>query len=115
MGDQSESYIQSEIVKWFTNNHCLKTNFPRWLIFSVPNGGLRNKKEAVRLRSEGLLPGVSDLIVVYNYELLYIEVKTDGGTQSKEQKEFQSRVENLGFKYFVVHSLDEFKGILQTI
>ena len=36
-------------------------------------------------------------------------VKTEKGKQSDKQKEFQATVENLGFDYFVVRNLDEFK------
>jgi hypothetical protein len=109
MKEISEDYIQNQIVIWFTNNYCLPKHNPRWIIFSVPNGGLRNKKEAKRLKDTGLLPGVSDLIVVGPNQTVFFEVKRPGKTQSPEQIDFQSRVEALGFKYILVRSLEDFK------
>jgi len=45
-------------------------------------------------------------------KILFIEVKTDIGTQSKEQKNFQERVEKLGFEYHLVRSLEDFKCVI---
>lgn len=109
---KSESKIQQEIVCWFNNNYCLKHHNPRNIIFAVPNGGSRDIREAMTLKNTGLLPGVSDLIVIHNGEVLFVEVKIDTGRQSEQQKEFQNRVEQNGFKYHLVRSLDEFKPIL---
>ena len=35
------------------------------------------------------------------------------GVQRPEQKEFQMQVEALGFKYYIVRSLEEFKSIVE--
>jgi hypothetical protein len=83
------------------------------LIFSVPNGGSRNIIEAKKLKSTGLMAGVSDLIVLKpNGETIFVEIKTDVGIQSLVQIKFQNKVEELGFKYFVVRSLDDFKELI---
>lgn len=117
----SEAKIQGDIYRWYNNNYCLKSHNPRCLIFSVPNGGTRNKLEATQLKATGLLPGVSDLIVIHaTYspewglvrQILFIEVKTDTGKQTPEQIEFEARIKALGYDYHVVRSLDEFKLIL---
>lgn len=108
----SEDKIQQEIVLWFKNNYCLKHHNPRYCIFSVPNGGTRNKLEAIRLKSTGLLAGVSDLIVLYD-KLYFIEVKTDKGRQSDKQKDFEKVVSSLGYEYKLVRSLDDFKRIIE--
>lgn len=109
----SESRIQAEIVKWYNNNYCLKNHFPRGLIFSVPNGGTRNKAEAMNLLSTGLLGGVSDLVVVHNFHLVFVEVKSKFGKLSAYQIDFKNRVEMLGLKYFTVYSVDEFKELVR--
>lgn len=117
----SEAKIQGEIYRWYNNTYCLKTNEPRCLIFSVPNGGTRNHVEATQLKATGLLPGVSDLIVIhatYSHEwglvrrVLFIEVKTETGKQTPQQIEFQERIKALGYDYHVVRSLDQFKAIV---
>lgn len=42
----------------------------------------------------------------------FIEVKTDVGVLSDDQREFQRKIEKLGGCYYVVRSLDEVKKIL---
>lgn len=104
-----EDSIQAEIYKWFHNNYCVGKNN---IIFAVPNGGTRNKLEAIKLKATGLIPGVSDLIVLLPSKCLFVEVKTEIGKQSDVQKIFQSKVNALGFDYHLVRSLDDFKSIL---
>ena len=62
-------------------------------------------------KATGLLSGVSDLIVLLpNAITLFVEVKIEsGGVQSDSQKEFEKTVTDLGFRYVIVRSLDEFK------
>lgn len=45
-------------------------------------------------------------------ETLFIEVKTDVGVQSDEQRKFQQKVEKLGGNYYIVRSLDDVKKII---
>lgn len=97
-----ESDIQIECVRFF------RIAYPKYLIFSVPNGGSRSAKEAAILSAEGVLPGVSDLIVVAEGNILFIEMKAPKGRQSRYQREFQNMVERLGFEYRICHSVMEF-------
>lgn len=108
----TESQIQAVCFKWFHNTHCLEHHSPRCIIFSVPNGGTRNPLEAITLSSTGLLPGVSDLIILTPNRILFIEVKTEAGTQSGAQKSFEARLKTLGYSYYLVRSLDEFKEVV---
>ena len=105
---KSESKIQQEIVMWFNNNYCLKSHNPRCSIFSVPNEG-KNVKEQMYKRTLGMKSGVSDLIVLQPNRCIFVEVKTQIGRQSDKQKDFQNLVENLGFEYWIIRSLEEFK------
>ncbi|NIV12861.1 MAG: VRR-NUC domain-containing protein [Aliifodinibius sp.] len=82
------------------------------IIFSVPNEGIRSPGMVVRLKSLGMLPGVSDIIVVLPGKILFIELKLNTG-QSKHQKKFQIDIEKLGYFYAVVKSLDQFKAIVE--
>jgi len=108
----TESKLQQEIYQWFQNTYCLKHHEPRLCIFSVPNGGTRNKLEAITLKSTGLLPGVSDLIVILPNKVLFIELKTETGIQSQVQKDFEERVAKLGQEYYLVQSLEQFKALI---
>ncbi len=110
MRNKTEAQSQAEIVEWFNNNYCLKHHNPRGIIFSVPNGGSRNKVEAMTLKATGLLAGVSDTILILpTGKLVFCEVKTETGSQSPEQIDFQKRVEALGFEYWLVRGLEDFQ------
>jgi hypothetical protein len=82
------------------------------LIFSVPNDG-KNMMEQMRKKATGLLAGVSDLIVIQPNRIIFIEVKTERGVQSESQKQFENDVKALGFEYYLVRSLNEFKNLVQ--
>lgn len=103
---QQESQLQSACVRWF------RYQYPQCVIFAVPNGGSRNALEAKRLQQEGVLAGVSDLIILAPNQTLFIEMKHGKGKQTNKQKEFQKKIESLGFKYCVCNSFETFE---QTI
>ena len=98
-----ESAIQQQCVMWF------KLAYPRYLCFSVPNGGSRNALEAANLKKEGALAGVSDLIIVAQGAVLFVEMKTAKGRQQASQIAFQETVERLGHSYKVCRSLTDFQ------
>ena len=64
------------------------------------------------LKATGLLSGVSDLIVVLPNRILFLELKTETGQQSDSQVEFSCIISVLGFEYYVIRSIDEFKNII---
>lgn len=108
---KSENKIQQEVVMWFRNNFCTTKNHPRCAIFSVPNEGTDVKEQQYK-KSIGMMSGVSDLIVVIENKVLFIECKDDKGKQSENQIEFEKIVTDLGHDYFVVRSLEQFKEII---
>lgn len=82
--------------------------------FAIPNGGLRNKRVAYKLKLEGVKPGVFDAFLSVpraTYAGLWIEFKTAKGRLSQEQKQFKERMENNGYKCEVAKSIDEFARI----
>jgi hypothetical protein len=97
-----ESQIQRQMVSWF------RLQYPRYIIAAIPNGGQRSTLEAKIMKGEGVLAGFSDLIVIAQGNVLFIEVKTKDGKQSDLQIKFQSDVERLGFQYSVCRSLEDF-------
>jgi hypothetical protein len=109
--ESSEARIQQEIVVYFRNNYCLKHHTPRGVVFSVPN-----EREGVvtmkKLIQTGLMSGVSDLIVLLDERCIFVEVKNAKGRQSDRQKDFEYQVTQLGFEYYLVRSLEDFKKIL---
>ena len=107
-----ENNIQQSIVTYFNNTYCLKHHNPRSIIFSVPNGSNRSMQEAIMLKATGLLSGVSDLILIHNGRVVFIEVKQPTKKQQPSQIDFQNRVSNLGFEYQIIRSLEEFKNFI---
>lgn len=108
---QTEDALQQKCVFWFWNTFPEK----RGLLFSVPNGGTRNKREAAKMKQTGLTPGVADLLLMINGVTYCLELKIQGGRQSKTQKDWQMVVEKEGFFYDVIWSLEEFKYIVNRI
>lgn len=108
----SESQEQSNFVSWF------RINYPNYIIFSVPNGGNRNLIEAKRLKDEGVTAGVYDLICLLpNGRTIFIEFKKQkGGVVSKNQKEFMSNLDRLGFEHYIAYGFaDGIKKFLRII
>jgi hypothetical protein len=108
-----ESDLQSACVRWF------RYQYPKYdkILFSVPNGGHRNKLTAISMKREGQVAGVSDLILLLSngkHSSLCIEMKAEKGKQTDLQKEFQQVAEQYGNKYIICHSFDEFKTEIET-
>ena len=107
---KSENQIQQECIVYFRNKYCRKGLDPRYCIFSVPNeAGYKNKQFV----STGLLPGVSDVIVVLPGKVLFLEFKTATGRQSEKQKDFEEIVTNLGHDYFIVRNFEGFICVIE--
>ena len=112
-----ENKIQSESVKFFTINYCLKHHNPQCQIFSVPNEAIQKMewKQINIFKAMGLKSGVSDVIVLMPNKVLFIEFKAAKGAQTPKQRDFQQAVETLGFDYYICRSLEEFKKIIENL
>lgn len=96
----SEHVEQREFVMWF------RQSFPSVRIFAIPNGGKRGKAEALRLKVEGVSPGVPDLYVPA--WKLWIEMKRQaGGVISAEQKDWRSYLVGIGDSWIVAKGRDD--------
>lgn len=117
MRRQDEHNLQVACVRWFN----LQYPQYRGLLFACPNGGARNLVTAAKLKAEGVVAGVADLLLLvpmfvkakdemwYNtIHALCIEMKTAKGRQSPEQKEWQKKVEDAGYRYVIVRSVEQF-------
>lgn len=104
---EPEHELQVSCVNWFSYE------YPKYkgLLFAVPNGGRRDAVTGGKLKSEGVVAGVSDLLLLIargRYHGMCIEMKTEIGRQSEAQKEWQVSVEEQGYKYAVARSLQQF-------
>lgn len=109
---REEHNLQVACVAWF------RLQYPQYakLLFAVPNGGYRNRIEAKRLKKEGVLAGVPDLIFLYRGLVYPIEMKTKNGKLGSNQKELHEFWnEHLQCNVFVCRSFDQFKEIINNI
>lgn len=75
-----------------------------------PNGGKRNKGVAIKLKRQGVKPGVPDILIFEPrgiYHGFMIELKVGKNTTSKYQKEWLKQLGRRKFKVLVTYSLDE--------
>ena len=114
MAALSEHDEQSAVVEY------VQVRYPDALIWATPNGGHlagnigRRSAQINKLKREGLLPGVSDLIIFEprgGYSALFIEMKkTNGGSGASEnQLWFIREVEKRGAFGIVCNGADEAK------
>ncbi len=107
-----EHRLQCACVRWF------RYQYPQYnkLLFAVPNGGARDAVTGAKLKEEGVVSGVADLILLVpsgHYNSLCIEMKTQAGRQSETQKEFAAAATLHGNRYEVCRSFDEFRTIIE--
>lgn len=99
----TEEQLQAQIFQWHWNNRPQE----RGLLFHV-NQKARNAIEGAHLKAKGVVPGVSDLIYLKpGGRPLLMELKTETGSQSQVQYDWELRVTDAGYDYVVVRSLEE--------
>lgn len=108
--NMSEEKIQSDCCVWFWNS------FPgeRRMLFHADNNSV-NQIVGAKKKALGVVRGVSDLILVFNDKVIFIELKTSTGTLSEEQKDFSKKVKDRGHCYIVVRSFEQFKSIINQL
>ena len=95
-----ESQHQQSLIKWW-DLQCSRWDAHHFELYANPNGGKRDKREAARLKAEGVRPGVSDLFLAIpagEYHGLYIELKAPGGKATMLQNQFIRRARARGYR-----------------
>lgn len=111
--DPREFQIQIALIQ-----RCGYMALPDCVYFHIPNGELRDKAIAQKLKAMGELPGVLDLEFIWNDErgrlrVLFLELKATKGELSDEQSDFIRRVARLGCATETAYSIDEAVAILE--
>lgn len=112
---KEESNMQKRCVTWF------RMQYKREQLFAVPNGSHLAGTAAQRaiqvntLKAEGMLGGVSDLILVADSGVYFLEAKAEDGVQRQNQKEFEAYVKAMAYEYHIFRSLEEFQGIVNKL
>jgi hypothetical protein len=98
----AEARIQAAIVEW------VRIAAAGVLIFAVPNGGLRSKAEAARMKWTGTVAGIPDLCVIApGGRAFFLEVKTSNGRLSDDQLAIVDALSKLGAPFRTVRSIDD--------
>lgn len=103
-----EDDIQRAVIHWARLSEGSHPELK--LLFHCPNGGCRDKREAARLKSLGVKPGVPDLMLPVPrsaWHGLAIELKSEKGRLSDPQKEWHSLLQWCGWWVCVCRSFDE--------
>lgn len=110
----SESDLQRAFVTWCKTQ--IKT-YPELLwCHAVPNGGKRDSREAMKLKAEGVIPGILDLsldVARGGFHGWKAELKTPQGkckTPSKEQLEYIAFCEAQGYCTIVTNDFSDLKS-----
>lgn len=89
----------------------------RWM--HVPNGGSRNKIEAVKLKRMGVKRGFPDIVIftpppaLDNVKGVLIELKVKDNNLSLDQVEWMIELCAIGWYYDVAYSMQEVESVLR--
>ena len=106
-----EDALQAAVVKFFA------FQYPEFagLLFAVPNGGQRNAREGARLKQGGVIPGVSDLILlVPRPHILLLELKIKGGKVSDAQKSWLAKAAGQGHATVVAYDFNAARAAIMA-
>ena len=110
----TEHQEQVALVTWFR----LQYKQYKYHLFSIPNGAHLAGDARLRaikmnaMKAEGLLPGVSDLMLMIpknGWHGLWLEMKAKGGKLSEAQKEFMGAATLMGYQAVVCYGFENAK------
>jgi hypothetical protein len=104
---QSEISLQSQSFIWHWNNY---PNERGLLCYNLNNSA--NKIQGNQNKALGLIKGRSDMVYYKNGKAIMLEFKTETGTQSKEQKEWEKRIKEEGFEYHIIRTFYDFTKLI---
>lgn len=104
----SEHLEQKLVIQWF------RIQYPRVYkcLWAIPNGGVRHIGTAIKLKKEGVLPGVPDLFLMIpkkNKHGMFIEMKAKSGKLQQNQKDFIKLAQSMGYEAITCYGFEEAK------
>lgn len=107
---RTEAEEQEAVVRWafYRSGWTLELR----MLFHIPNGGTRNKREAVHLKEMGVQAGVPDLFLPVprnGFHGLFIEMKRNAKTArvSPEQKAWIQALTDQGYRAVVCYGFEQ--------
>ena len=107
----SETALQIAIVDFLLLNEDPAV----WTFFHCPNGELRDKRTAAKLKAMGVRAGVPDIIIDKHGVIIYVEIKMPKGRLSDTQKIWREAADQRGSRYYIVHSVNEMGWVLDAL
>ncbi len=114
--DNEESRSQQAVIQWW-NVACRNYGLPPWCLFAIPNGGRRDVLTGVFMKKEGVRSGIPDLMlcVPRNGKAgLFIEMKTEKGVLTPEQRTIHPILKDLGYAVEVCRSTREAVNVIEA-
>lgn len=106
---EPEHDLQAMVVQWWAYK-CREFGLPEGLLFAVPNGGMRNRVVAAKLKAEGVRVGIPDMLLAApngDYHGLFVEHKIRPRKPSIEQERVINDLRDQGYQVTVSYSYDE--------
>jgi len=115
-----EGQEQAVVIRWLLGEKMRGTKVGQLydVIYHPPNGGLRNKREAGRLKHQGVKAGVSDLVVMDargGWHGLYLEFKATPPRHAPladSQRDWLALAESRGYCAALARGIEEAKRVL---
>lgn len=111
---QHEAAEQTKLFNWIAFARAATPELD--MLYHIPNGGSRNKREAANLKRQGVRAGVPDLCLPVargDYHGLYIELKYGKNTATKNQKEWLNRLQAQGYAVTICYGWEQAKLALE--
>ena len=104
---REEERLQNAVVQYFAI--ALPKDCEFW---HTPNAGKMSPSYGRRLKLMGVKAGMPDLFLLYDGQLLGIELKTKGGRIEVSQKAMHARLSDLGCPVAVCRSIEDVEAFL---
>lgn len=111
----SEAQIQAALVNWW-QWQCRKYGLPEEALYHAPQEGKRTFMAANNLKRAGWRKGFPDLFLMapcFGKGGLFIELKSEYGRPTKEQKAFLSLLRAQGYAASVCYGFDAAKTCIE--
>ena len=102
-----EDHLQHQLYDYYLYTYRNKAMF-----WHTPNEGRRTPFERFKVKYLGMIAGVSDIIMVKNGDVLFLELKVGKNKPTENQKTFLKNTKAFGFTSEVAWTFEEGKKII---
>lgn len=101
--------LEQQIIKTILDYLQILENQNKLFFFRSASGGIKTENRFFRTGRKG----VQDITCLINGRYIAMEVKTETGRQSPEQKEIERLVKKHGGEYHIVRSLEDVRNLIK--